>query len=104
MNTYKEYVMVGGYSVPATLIENMGMAVGISVDEAADAISKVINAIQEEQRTLLAITKEMVEQDQLKMTPPPCEIKRRIKYAKNPMEIKALNRQLNKSYKVYNGK
>lgn len=32
---------------------------------------------------------------------PPTEIKRRLKYAKNPMEIKQLNRQLAAAYKKY---
>ena len=99
-----EFVVVGGHDVPVVPIENVAMSLGISLDEAVDAISKVMNIIQNELTPLLAATREMVEIEQYKMTPPPCEIKRRIKYAKNPMEVKALNRQLNKSYKVYNGK
>lgn len=31
--------------------------------------------------------------------PAPCEIKRKLKYAKNPMEIKQLNKQLTMAYK-----
>lgn len=36
-----------------------------------------------------------------KTTPPPCEIKRRLKYTKNPMEVKKLNQQLTVAYRVY---
>lgn len=34
----------------------------------------------------------------------PCELKRKLKYAKNPMEIKKLNKQLTEAYKVYGKK
>lgn len=35
---------------------------------------------------------------------PPEEIKKQIKYEKNPMRLKQLNRELNESYKVYRKK
>lgn len=38
------------------------------------------------------------------LSPSPTEIKRRLKYAKNPMEIKQLNQQLAVAYKKYKGK
>lgn len=35
---------------------------------------------------------------------PPAEIKKEIKYEKNPMRLKQLNRELNESYKTYRKK
>lgn len=35
---------------------------------------------------------------------PPAEIKKDIKYEKNPMRLKQLNKELNESYKVYKRK
>lgn len=62
----------------------------------------ICNSLNEstQQLTELSQSLEMVEN----LCLPPTEIKKRLKYAKNPMEIKQLNRQLTISYKKYKKK
>lgn len=64
--------------------------------EAEEERKKLIEkyAISREERALQKIIV-----NQVKKEPTPEEIKRRLKYAKNPMEIQQLNRQLAKAYK-----
>lgn len=58
-----------------------------------DALDEIIRELQENLPTF-----EMYE------VRPPEEIKKQIKYEKNPMRLKQLNRELNDSYKVYRKK
>ena len=64
--------------------------------EAEEERKKLIEkyAISREERAL-----QRVIVNQVKKEPTPEEIKRRLKYARNPMEIQQLNRQLAKAYK-----
>lgn len=57
------------------------------------------NSLQEPIQKLADLCEEFERMNEL--GPAPVEIKRRLKYAKNPMEIKQLNRQLVIAYKKY---
>lgn len=64
------------------------------LQQAMSNISEIYNELLKTLEPLLEIHK----------TPPPCEIKRRLKYTKNPMEVKKLNQQLTVAYRVYGKK
>lgn len=61
-----------------------------------DHLMDIINHLREELPKLADIEKL---REEPRREPTPEEIKRRLKYAKNPMEIRQLNRQLAKAYK-----
>lgn len=62
-----------------------------------DALEELIKKLQEDFQPLEMISKTY-------NIRPPEEIKKQIKYEKNPMRLKQLNRELNESYKVYRKK
>lgn len=81
-------------------------ALGITEDEntsdAMKALQNLWDSLKEPFQKLAELCEQLEEINEL--GPPPTEIKRRLKYAKNPMEIKQLNRQLAAAYKKYKGK
>ena len=64
-----------------------------------EAFERLAEALQPMAHSLEEFAKEIEKVQELPA--PPEEIKRRIKYAKNPMEIRELNKQLQASYKAY---
>ena len=64
----------------------------MSIDELCETIEKSMMAFTNKLPELL---------DGEELYRPPVEIKRDIKHEKNPMRIKQLNQELNKSYKAY---
>ena len=82
--------------------ENMILAAGQQLDsDIAEAIRRFAEALEPAKDALAELAKQMEEMEEVAQIPPPVEIKKRLKYAKNPMEIRQLNRQLAASYKAY---
>ena len=80
--------------------ENMILAAGQQLGrDLSEAIRKLAEAMEPAKDAMAELAKQMEGMEE--MIPPPVEIKKRLKYAKNPMEIKQLNRQLAASYKAY---
>ena len=80
----------------------MGVVSGESISRISEAIERVFNSLSESMKSLEEIFKDIEE-----MVEPPDDIvalKKQIKYCKNPMEIKALNKRLNDAYKKKNKK
>lgn len=64
------------------------------IRHAMEQIAAEINGTMKELEPLMELAK---------LGPSPAEIKKRLKYAKNPMEIKKLNQELTAAYKRYKG-
>ena len=80
--------------------EKMILAAGEQFgSDIAEAIRRFAEALKPAKDALAELARQMEEMEE--MIPPPVEIKKRLKYAKNPMEIKQLNKQLAASYKAY---
>ena len=79
--------------------ENMILAAGQQLgSDIAEAIRIFAEALEPAKDALEELARQM---EEVKQIPPPVEIKKRLKYAKNPMEIQQLNKQLAASYKAY---
>ena len=82
--------------------ENMILAAGEQLgSDIAEAIRRFAEALEPAKDALAELARQMEEIEEVAQIPPPVEIKKRLKYAKNPMEIKQLNKQLAASYKAY---
>ena len=80
----------------------MGVVSGESISRISEAIERVFNSLSESMKSLVEIFKDIEE-----MVEPPDDIvslKKQIKYCKNPMEMKMLNKRLNDAYKKKNKK
>lgn len=82
--------------------EAFGMVEDSDISDEMVIFSGICSALNEPTQKLAELSQslEMVED----LYPTPTEIKKRLKYAKNPMEVKQLNRQLTISYKKYKKK
>ena len=82
--------------------ENMILEAGQQLGrDLSEAIRKFAETMEPAKDALAELAKQMEEMEEVAQIPPPVEIKKRLKYAKNPMEIKQLNKQLTASYKAY---
>lgn len=81
------------------LREALGIEGDQKMKEFPDFLREVMGMAMPDPEPLKELAEEMERLSHL--GPSPTEIKRRLKYAKNPMEIKQLNRQLAKAYKNY---
>lgn len=83
-------------------IKYMGVVSGESISRISEALERLSNSLCESMKNLEEIFKDIEE-----IVEPPDDIatlKKQIKYCKNPMEIKALNKRLNDAYKKKNKK
>lgn len=83
-------------------IKYVGAVSGLSISQLSEAIERVFNSLSESLKSIEEIFRDIEE-----MVEPPDDIptiKKQIKYCKNPMEIKALNKRLNDAYKKKNKK
>ena len=74
---------------------------GIISDDGLDGIRYAIEAMAASVNDLKEFGIDLIPEEVDELGPSPTEIKRRLKYAKNPMEIQQLNRQLTRAYKAY---
>ena len=82
-------------------MEHQREVMGIFPDDGLDGIRYALESMA---NTLKDTLQSLVPDIEIKDTgPTPTEIKRRLKYAKNPMEIKKLNQELTAAYKRYKG-
>lgn len=83
-------------------INNIAVLSGVNISKISEALERLSNSLCEQMKSLEEIFKDIEE-----MIEPPDDIatlKKQIKYCKNPMEIKALNKRLNDAYKKKNKK
>lgn len=83
-------------------INNIAVLSGENISKISEALERLSNSSCESMKSLEEIFKDIEE-----MIEPPDDIatlKKQIKYCKNPMEIKALNKRLNDAYKKKNKK
>lgn len=83
-------------------INNIAVLSGESISKISEALELLSNSLCESMKNLEEIFKDIEE-----MVEPPDDVvalKKQIKYCKNPMEIKALNKRLNDAYKKKNKK
>lgn len=81
-------------------INNIAVLSGESISKISEALERLSNSLCESMKSLEEIFKDIEE-----IVEPPDDIstiKKQIKYCKNPMEIKALNKRLNDAYKKKN--
>lgn len=86
-------------------IKYVGAVSGLSILQLSEAIEQLSNSLCESMKIIEEIFKDF--KDVEEMVEPPDDIpalKKQIKYCKNPMEIKALNKRLNDAYKKKNKK
>lgn len=84
------------------LRDALGITEYENIPEELKALQNLWDSLKEPFQKLAELCEQL---DEIKeLGPPPTEIKKRLKYAKNPMEIKQLNRQLAASYKKYGKK
>lgn len=76
---------------------------GIFPDDGLDGIRCAIEAMANSVEALKEFGIEPLPEIPDELGPSPTEIKKRLKYAKNPMEIKRLNQELTAAYKRYKG-
>ncbi len=84
-------------------IKYIGAVSGESISRISEAIEQLFNSLSESMKSIEEIFKDDIEE----MVEPSDDIaalKKQIKYCKNPMEIKALNKRLNDAYKKKNKK
>ena len=77
------------------LLQQVATTFNINVQVVAERFEKFMQAVRE----VVAIAERSID-----LPRSPEEIKKDIKYEKNPMRIKQLNKELNESYKVYKRK
>lgn len=83
-------------------IKYIGVVSGENISRISEALERLSNSLCESMKNLEEIFRDVEE-----MVEPPDDIvalKKQIKYCKNPMEIKALNKRLNNAYKKKNKK
>ena len=83
-------------------IKYIGALSGESIYKISEALERLSNSLCESMKSLEEVFGDIEE-----MVEPPDDIptiKKQIKYCKNPMEIKALNKRLNDAYKKKNKK
>lgn len=83
-------------------INYIGALSGESISKISEALERLSNSLCESMKNLEEIFRDIEE-----MVEPPDDIttiKRQIKYCKNPMEMKMLNKRLNDAYKKKNKK
>lgn len=83
-------------------INNIAAISGSSVSKILEALEQLSNSLSESMKNLEGIFKDIEEMVESPDDIP--SIKKQIKYCKNPMEIKALNKRLNDAYKKKNKK
>lgn len=86
-------------------IKYVGAVSGLSILQLSEAIEQLSNSLCESMKILEEIFKDF--KDVEEMVEPPDDIvslKKQIKYCKNPMEMKMLNKRLNDAYKKKNKK
>lgn len=76
---------------------------GIISDDGMDGIRYALSAMAASMGSSKEIGIAWLPEEIDKLGPSPAEIKRKLKYAKNPMEIKKLNQELTAAYKRYKG-
>lgn len=82
--------------------EKMILAAGQQLgSDIAEVIRKFAESLEPAKDALAEFARQMEGMEEAAQIPPPVEIKKRLKYAKNLMEIKQLNKQLAASYKAY---
>ena len=115
MNQGAQYIIIAGRGYGKTVIaeelrelarireeEHQREVMGIFPDDGLDGIRYAIESMLPSIEGLKEFGIELQEElDEL--GPSPAEIKKRLKYAKNPMEIKKLNQELTAAYKRYKG-
>lgn len=79
--------------------EHQREVMGIFSDDGLDGIRYALEAMADTLKDTFQSL--MPDLEAINSGPTPVEIKRRLKYTKNPMEIKQLNRELTKAYKAY---
>lgn len=83
-------------------IKYIGALSGESISQISEALERLSNSLCESMKNLEEVFRNIEE-----MVEPPDDIptiKKQIKYCRNPMEIKALNKRLNDAYKRKNKK
>lgn len=75
---------------------------GESVSQISKALEQLCNSLSESMKTIEGVFKDIEEMTDISDNI--VTLKRQIKYCKNPMEIKALNKRLNDAYKKKNKK
>lgn len=88
------------------LLKQVAKSINMSVQEVVERCGVLMQAARE---AVSAVAEQIgdafAELPDLPDLPrPPAEIKKDIKYEKNPMRLKQLNKELNESYKVYKRK
>lgn len=85
-------------------IKYMAALSGSTVSQISEALDRLLNSLSESMKNLEEIFKDIEEVVDVDHTDDISKIKKQIKYCKNPMEIKALNKRLNDAYKKRNKK
>lgn len=70
---------------------------GESISQISEALKQLCNSLSESMKTIEEVFKDIEEMTDI--SEDIVALKRQIKYCKNPMEIKALNKRLNDAYK-----
>ena len=87
-------------------IKYIGAVSGLSILQLSEAIEQLSNSLCESMKILEEIFKDFRDVEEMVESPDDdvVALKKQIKYCKNPMEIKALNKRLNDAYKKKNKK
>lgn len=84
-------------------IKYIGAVSGVSIFRISESLERLSNSLCESMKNLEEIFKDI---EEIAESPDDdvVALKKQIKYCKNPMEIKALNKRLNDAYKKKNKK
>lgn len=86
-------------------IKYIGAVSGLSILQLSEAIEQLSNSLCESMKIIEEIFKDFRDVEEMVESPDDIvALKKQIKYCKNPMEIKALNKRLNDAYKKKNKK
>ena len=85
-------------------INNIAVLSGESIFKISEALERLSNSLCESMKSLEEIFKDIEEIIDVEYQDDIATLKKQIKYCKNPMEIKALNKRLNDAYKKKNKK
>ena len=86
-------------------IKYVGAVSGLSILQLSEAIEQLSNSLCESMKILEEIFKDFKDvEEMVEHTDDVVALKKQIKYCKNPMEMKMLNKRLNDAYKKKNKK
>lgn len=86
-------------------IKYVGAVSGLSILQLSEAIEQLSNSLCESMKILEEIFKDFKDVEEMVEYPDDIvSLKKQIKYCKNPMEMKMLNKRLNNAYKKKNKK